>query len=437
MADIPETRYARSGDVHVAYQVFGAGPDYVSVPGIATHRDLAWELPSFAYGLRRRAEFARVIAFDKRGTGLSDPAPAPTLEQRMDDVRAVMDAVGSDRAVIEGNSEGGPLAVLFAATYPHRTEALILNGSFARLVQDDDIPWGIPPAAVDDTVEALTSMWGTGQFIINALGFDGDPAWAGRAERYSASPANFRALLRMTMEVDVRDVLPTIQVPTLVIHHTDDQAIPVQHGRYLADRIPGAGYVEFAGGHLTSISDAADAVFDEIEEFVTGVRRRPAPDRMLTTVLFTDIVRSTEQAATVGDRGWRELLDRHDDISARLVDEFRGRLVKSTGDGLLATFDGPGRAVECAAALCGNVRRLGLELRAGVHTGEVEIRGDDIGGIAVHIGARIVAEAGASEVLASRVVRDLVVGSSISFERRGCYALKGVPDEWELFAAVV
>jgi class 3 adenylate cyclase len=399
-------------------------------------------MPFSGPAMRKIGSFARVISFDKRGTGLSDRAVGvPTLEQRMDDVRAVMDAVGVDRAALWGISEGGPMCILFAATYPTRTSALVLQGSFARLVQSPDQPFGYPPEAVAPIIAAFEEQWGTGSVVANFFpSAADDPAMRdqfARYERNGASPSAMVGIVEMVAAIDVRPVLPTIGVPTVVVHGAGDSVISVEHGQYLAEHIPGARYIELASeDHLTIREDEAGP-FDEIEEFLTGHRPAPNPERILTTVLFTDIVDSTRRAADLGDQRWRDLLDHHDDVLRRLLDRFRGEEIKTTGDGFLAAFDGPARAVECAMAASEAVRSLGIELRAGVHTGECVRRGSDLGGIGVHIGARVAALAEASQVLVSRTVTDLVAGSGLGFADRGEHELKGVPGMWRLFAVNV
>ncbi len=441
---LPETRYARSGDVHIAYQVVGEGPtDLVFVPGWVSNVEVLWEEPRVARFLERLASFARVILFDKRGTGLSDPVPEdglPTLEQRMDDVRAVMDAAGSARAALFGFSEGGSMSVLFAATYPERTLALVTFGIFASRVWSEDYPWAPTPEQREAWLSLIERDWGRDADLATLAPSVAEDAafrrWFGRYMRLSASPRAAVALGRMNTRIDVRDVLPTIRVPTLVMHRRDDADARVEEARYIAARIPGARLVELDGAdHLVFTGDA-DAVLGEIEEFLTGARGGTDADRVLTTVLFTDVVDSTRRAAELGDRAWSELLERHHALVRRELARFRGTEVGTTGDGFLATFDGPARAVRCAAAITAAVTALGLRVRAGVHTGEVERRADDVRGLAVHVGARVCALAGPGEVLVSRTVRDLVSGSGLAFAPRGSHALKGVPGEWDLFAVL-
>ena len=439
----PKTEYARSGDVHIAYQVVGQGPlDLVYVPGWVSHVEQAWEEPALARFLRRLSSFSRLIVFDKRGTGLSDRVPddkLPTLEERMDDLRAVMDAAGSERAAVFGVSEGGNLCALFAATYPERTTSLVMFGCFAKRIWSPDYPWAPTPEQRQHEYELVEREW------VNLLDLAryvpckiGDQAFARHLTAYmrsAASPGAAVALLRMNTQIDIRLVLPTIRVPTLVIHRTGDRDAHVEEGRWLAARIPGARFVELPGDdHLPWVGDQ-DAILDEIQEFLTGIRQSPELDRALATVLFTDIVGSTELAARLGDRAWQALLEQHHALVRRELDRFRGREVDTAGDGFFATFDGPARASRCACSIRDAVRQLGIEVRAGVHTGEVELTGEKIGGIAVHIGARVAATARASEVLVSSTVKDLVAGSGIGFTDRGIHELKGIPGEWHLFAA--
>jgi pimeloyl-ACP methyl ester carboxylesterase len=435
-----ETRYAKSGDVHIAYQVVGdAGPDLVLVPGWVSHVEYAWEDPSLSRFLRRLASFSRLILLDRRGTGLSDRVDElPSLEQRMDDVRAVMDAAGSERAALFGISEGGPMCTTFAATYPQRTTALVLCGTAARITRRPDYPIGIPPDELDAYTEQIMSLWGTG---VSADMFAPSVAqeeafrrsWA-RFERFAVSPAGIQALIRMLHETDVRHILPAVQVPTLVVHRRGDRCIRATGARYMAERIPGARYVELPGDdHFPWVGDA-DALLDEVEEFLTGARTVRETDRVLATILFTDIVGSTARAADMGDQRWRDLLASHDALARREFARFGGREVKTVGDGFLATFDGPARAIRCACAIRDGVSRLGIEIRAGLHCGECELTPNDVGGIAVHIGARVAASAAPGEVLVSSTVKDLVAGSHLRFVDRGTHELHGVPGEWHLFA---
>ncbi len=436
----PETRYADSGGVNIAYQVVGDGPrDIVFVLGWVSNIEVFWEEPALVRFLTRLASFSRVILFDKRGTGLSDRvSDMPSLEVRMDDVRAVMDATGSKQATLFGVSEGGPMCALFSATYPSRVSALIMQGGFPRRIRTPDFPWG--PTAEERRAwrEQMRREWG-GDFGLAArapsmVGDEQFARWWGRLLRMGASPAAVMALVAMNDEIDIRHVLPAIRVPTLLLHSVRDLTIPIGASRYMAERIPGARLVELPGeDHLPWLSDV-DAILGEIEEFLTGMRRSAEPDRVLATVLFTDIVGATEKAASLGDRRWRDLLDGHNAVVRRELARFRGREVNTAGDGFFAAFDGPARAIRCACAVSQGMRPLGLEVRAGLHTGECEIMGDDMGGIAVHIGARIAALAGPSEVLVSSTVKDLVAGSDLNFRDRGAAPLKGVQGEWRLFS---
>jgi class 3 adenylate cyclase len=440
--DAPETRYAQSGDLSIAYQVFGDGEfDLVFVPGFISHCDLNWEIPLFQGLYSRFASFARVITFDKRGTGLSERTLGfGTAEDRMDDIRAVMDTVGCERAALVGVSEGGPLTLLFAATYPERATGLVLWDTFARVLVAPDYEIGAAPELADRLVDHLVSEWGTGRALpVIVAGID-DPALVAltaRLERAAATPNSVREVMLRNSEIDVRSALPAVSAPTLVVHRRGDIIVPPAHGRYLADGIDGARYVELPGDwHVNTTPGAEDDAFDVIQEFLTG-RRHEAPvavDRVLKTILFTDIVDSTARAAAEGDRRWRDLLDAHDAAMRRALDRHRGEEVKTTGDGFLAAFDGPGRAISCAQAVASDARELGLEVRAGLHTGECEVRGDDLAGIAVHIGARVSSLAGPGEVLVTSTVRDLVAGSGIEFDERGMHELKGVPGEWRVLA---
>jgi class 3 adenylate cyclase len=437
----PETRYARSGEVGIAYQVFGEGElDLVLAFPFLSHLDLIWENPLLSHFLRRLGSFARVIAFDRRGVGLSDPVPRPaTLEERMDDVRAVMDAAGSERAALLGMSEGATMCMLFAATYPERTSALVLWGAMARSTAAADYPWAPPREAVQEAQDELIGpMWGQGTTIeIFSPSMAGEPRareFQARVERQAASPMRVQQLLEMFLDTDVRGALPLIQAPTLVLHRRQDQAVNYRAGRWLAEQIDGGSYTELKGrDHFPWVGDS-EAALAAIEEFLTGVRPALAPERVLATVLFTDIVDSTRLAAELGDQRWRDLLERHQQRVRDLLGRYDGREVKTTGDGFLAVFDGPSRAAQCARAIADEMPELGIEVRAGLHTGEVELIGDDVGGIAVHVAARIAALAGARTVFASRTVRDLAVGSGVEFEPAGRHALKGVPDEWDLYS---
>lgn len=441
MVQVPETRYAKSGDVHLAFQVFGEGEhDLVHVAGFLSHVELLWESPVFARYFEGLGSFCRVILFDKRGMGLSDPvSDVPTLEQRMDDLAAVMDAAGSERAVLHGVSEGAPLCLLFAATHPERVEALVLVGAMARSTESDGYPWAAPADALNEASAAfIAPWWGKGATIdIFAPSLADDPQareFQARLERSAASPGMVAALFQMFLEIDVRDVLSSVNTPTLLLHRRGDRAVNVRHSRWLVEHLPNARLIELPGADHVVVAGDTVEVLSEIEEFVTGARSEREPDRVLATVLFSDVVESTAHAVEVGDQRWRDLLDAHDRIVGEQLDRHRGRFVKSTGDGVLATFDGPARAIRCACQIRDAVRDLGLEIRAGLHTGEIELRDNDVGGIAVHIGARVCAEAAASEVLVSRTIVDLVVGSGTEFADRGVHTLKGVPGEWQLYS---
>lgn len=439
---IPATSYAKSGDVNVAFQVVGDGPfDLVYAPGWISNIELMWEEPSQAHFLNKLAGFSRLIAFDKRGTGLSDRVPPhqmPTLEERMDDIRAVMDAADSRRAAIFGVSESASMCLLFAATHPERTRALVTFGAFAKRLRSADYPWA--PALEERLawVESIERDWGkSGDFgtIAPSLAHDTrQMEWYSAYRRRSASPGAAHALALMNTYVDVRHVLPVIRVPTLILHRTDDLDAKVEEGRYIASRIPGAKFVELPGAdHIPWVGDA-ETVVAEVQEFLTGSRPAPAPDRFLATVLFTDIVEGTRRAAELGDRAWGELLERHHGLVREQLDRWRGTEVDTAGDGFFATFDGPGRAIRCALAVRDSVRGLGLEIRAGLHAGECEVIAGKTGGIAVITAARVRERASPGEVLVSSTVRDLVSGSGITFADRGVSALKGVPGEWRLYA---
>ena len=426
------TRYTRIGDVHIAYQSMGAGPDLLYVPTWVSQMEQLGAEPHMAAFIDRLCSFARLITFDRRGSGLSDPVTgAPTLEEQIDDILAVMDAVGSERTALVGSLEGGPLAITFAASHPERVSSLILYATFARTRWAED--YSFPPRDDERSVRLarVVEQWGQGA-IPRALApsLAGDPEfadWAGRMERYSASPGTIRRMFDTIADTDVRHVLPTLSVPTLVMHRRDDSFLMVEHGRYLAEHIPGARYVELEGtDSIFSVGDT-EAILGEIEEQVTGARHAPEPDRVLATVMFTDIVDSTRHAAGMGDARWRELLARQEQMTRAEVDRHRGRTIKSTGDGVLATFDGPARAIRAARTIRDGTRGLGLELRAGLHTGECELVGDDVAGLAVHIGARVMGLAGAGEVLTSSTVKDLVAGSEIEFGEHGEHELPERP----------
>jgi class 3 adenylate cyclase/pimeloyl-ACP methyl ester carboxylesterase len=439
----PETRYAKKDSVHIAYQVVGEGDlDLLLVSSWFSHLEARWEIPGFAHLLRRLSSFSRLISFDKHGMGLSDPIPLdrlPPLEEWMDDVRAVLDEIGCQRVAVMGANEGSLMAALFAATYPERVSALILASATARSAWAADHPWGPTAADADALVGLIERTWGTGDVMAalnpsiandqNAL-----EAW-GRFFRLSASPAVAAAVTRMLFELDIREVLPTISAPTLVVHRHENPLFPPEAGREVARRIPGAKFVEVPGKDYGFAVGDVDVVIDEVEEFLTGARDRRARDRVLSTILFTDIVDSTIRAVELGDERWRELLDAHEALAEREVAKFGGVVADFAGDGLLASFDGPARAVRCAFALRQQLRNLDLEMRAGLHTGEVERRGDRVAGTGVHIASRIVSLAGPGEVLVSRTVRDLVAGSGLHFIDRGSHALKGIPDKWQVLAA--
>jgi class 3 adenylate cyclase len=440
----PQTRYARSGDLSIAYQVVGEGKlDLVVIPIWISHLEHAWEEPSLARFYNRLASFARVILFDKRGTGLSDRVAAdspPTLEERIDDIDAVMSAAGSEQAAIFGMHEGGALAALFAATHPERVSALVTFGMFARRLGAPDHPWGWQSGRREEWIDEIERGWG------GPVGLATVAPTVARDERFATwwatylrsggSPGAAVALARMNSEIDVREVLPAVHVPTLLVHRVDDERVSIDEARWISGQIPGAKLVELPGrDHLPWVGDA-QGVLDEVEEFLTGVRRGPEPDRVLATVLFTDIVGSTRHAARLGDGAWAELLERHNALTRAELERWRGREVDTIGDGFLAEFDGPARAIRCAEAVISVVGALGLELRAGVHTGEAERSAGDLRGIAVHIGARVAARAEPGEVLVSGTVKDLVVGSGIEFEDRGEHELRGVPGRWRLYAVV-
>jgi class 3 adenylate cyclase len=438
----PQTRYARLGPDRLAYQVLGQGPpDLVFTMGAYSDVDIVWDDPQMALFLRRLAGFSRLIRFDRRGTGASDPLPAdplPPWEAYTQELTAVMDAAGSQQAaLLAAGPEAGPMALFFAGTKPERTAALVLADATARYLAADDYRIGVEPEAVEAMIARAQELWGTEAF---AETYTPDRAndqrfvrWSARLQRAIASPRVVRASLRALLEVDVRALLPLIHAPTLVLHHRDFQFLSVEHARYLTEHLPDARLVELPG-ELPLWWDEPDSVLNVIEEFLVGAGRAVEPTRVLATVLFTDIVGSTARAEQVGDRRWRALLDTHDELAGRLVQRWGGRLVKSTGDGILATFDGPGRAIGCAAALREELGEIGVQIRAGLHIGEVELRGDDVGGIAVHLAARVMATAGPGEIVVSRTVRDLVAGSEVVLADRGSRRLKGVEGDWQLFA---
>jgi pimeloyl-ACP methyl ester carboxylesterase len=440
---MPKTRYAKSGDLSIAYQVAGDGPiDLVLAAGWITNVELGWEHPRVARFYERLSSFARVILFDKRGTGLSDRVPdsrPPTIEERTDDIRAVLDAVGSDRASILGISEGGNMSIVFAATYPSRTTALITYSVFAKRVWSPDYPWAPTPEQRGRWLDSIVTNWDGDADLRDLVPSVADDAatasWFARTRRHSVSPSAAVALGRMNTEIDIRAVLPSVRVPTLMFHPVDDQDVNIEEGRWMAARIPNARLMELPGADHVPYFQSADAVLAATEEFLTGAPPAADTDRFLATVLFTDIVNGTAKAAELGDRRWGELIEGHHGIVRRELARFRGAEVDTAGDGFFATFDGPGRAVRCGLAIRDAVRGLGIDIRAGVHTGECELVAGKTGGIAVIIGSRVREQAAPGEVLATSTVRDLTSGSGLRFEPRGLRRLKGVPDEWQIFAA--
>jgi class 3 adenylate cyclase/pimeloyl-ACP methyl ester carboxylesterase len=436
----PQTRYARSGDIHIAYQVVGDGPmDMLWVPTWIWEVEHVWEQPWIARMLRRLSSFSRLITFDRRGCGMSDPVVgAPTLEEQMDDLVAVMDAVGSEQAAVVAVLEAASMASLFAATHPERTRALVLYGGAARFTAAPGYEWPLTREEREAFIEQqFVSEWGSGARVLE-VSYPGDESlrtWAGRLERLAASPATAKALSYMLNDIDVRPVLPMIQAPTLVLHRPKDSFIDIRHSQYMAEHIPDARLVELPGEHTLPFGPGQDELLSEIEEFLTGARRAEDTERVLATVMFSDIVDSTSQAAAMGDRRWRDMLESLEEIVGRQLKAFRGRAVKTMGDGFLATFDGPARAIRCATAIRDATREtFALETRSGLHTGEVELMGHDVGGLAVHIAARVIGQAAPGEVVVSNTVKDLVVGSGIGFEDRGEHELRGVPDRWHLWA---
>ena len=441
-SDQIETRYAKSGELNIAYQVFGSGDvNLVLIPGWASHVENIWTLREFAQCAEQLAQFARVILLDRRGTGLSDPVTnPPTLEERMDDVRAVIDAVGWARAAIWGISEGGPMAMMFAATYPDRVQALVLYGTYARFGRADDYPHGYPVEVNERWTSVLDTTWGKGElsrYFAPSMAADAAVMRGlGRLERMAMSPGTARKLFTLMTQIDVRHVLPAIRVPTLILHRVGAKPVRVGHARYMAERIAGAKYIEMAGqDHMPWFGDV-DALLGEVREFLTGERAAAEPDRVLTTILFCDIVDSTKRLGELGDHRWKQVLSGFYALVDEKLHHFRGRKLDTAGDGLFAAFDGPARAVRCGAALAKAVQSLGLQLRAGVHTGECKVLGDKYSGMAVHLGARVASAAQAGQVLVSPTVKDLVIGSGIHFQDIGQRALKGVSDEWHLFGVV-
>ena len=441
--NLPKTKYARSGDVRIAYQITGEGAfDVVWAPGTMSHLDLDWEVPQRALFFERFSKFCRLIRFDKRGTGLSDrPVHMATLEERTDDIRAVMDDVGIISANILGVSEGGSMACLFAATYPERVESLLIWGAQARWVATEDHPWGQTPQEHEEMLAMVQDDWPSIAYIVGpgaGMGPDAPPEAVQAAARYmraAASPSAVYAYEVMNGQIDTRPILPTIQARTLVMNRTGDLCARIDAARDMASRIPGAKFIEYPGNSHSAMLDDMDVVLSDIHEFITGERPIDSFDRVLATVLFFDIASSTERAAAMGDTVWRNVLNSYYAVVRKELARYRGKETNTTGDGFLATFDGPARAVRCALAVVLAVRQLGIEVRAGVHTGECELMGDNIGGIAVHAGARIMAKAEPGTVIVSRTVKDLVAGSGINFQDLGPHELKGVPGEWRLFSA--
>jgi pimeloyl-ACP methyl ester carboxylesterase len=439
---VPDTRYARSGDVNIAFQVTGDGPiDLVYVMGWVSNLEAFWQEPTVASFFYRLASFSRVILFDKRGTGLSDRVPIdrlPTLEQRMDDVRAVMDAAGSGRAALFGVSEGGPMSAVFAASFPQRTSALVMYGAYAKRVWDPEYPWAPTPEERERWYSRIEREWDSGADV-EILAPSSDERfreWWARYLRMSASPGAAVALGRMNTAIDIRQLLSAIRVPTLILHRTGDLDIDVRGSRWMAAQIAGAKYVELPGDDHLPWVGGQDAILDEVEEFLTGVRRGPDPDRVLATILFTDIVDSTQRAAELGDRGWRDLLEQHHRVVRGELERYRGREIDNAGDGFCASFDGPARAIRCAQAIRDGLRRIGLDVRSGIHTGECEVLLNKLAGVAIHAAARIASSGGRGEIRVSGTVRDLVAGSGISLQDLGPTALKGLPGDWRLFQVI-
>jgi pimeloyl-ACP methyl ester carboxylesterase len=439
MLTVPETRYTRCGTINIAYQVFGEGPvDLVLVPGWVSNLDMMWEEPRLANWLRQLGSFARVMLFDKRGTGLSDRVTdTPMLEERMEDVRAVMQAVGSKQAALVGYSEGGPMCALFAATYPQMARALVMIGSYPRRGRTEGFPIGPDEYELEAFISRIKAEWGT-PFALDSrapsMCYDERfRAWWAKFLRMSTSPAAAVALTRANAQIDIRDILPTIRVPTLLIHATGDRTLPIAFSRYMVERIPGAKLVEIDSDDHLPWLEGGDEILRAIEEFLTGAHHDAGGDRVLSTIMFTDIVGSTEILAESGDANWRALRGAHDEAVRGNLAAFSGREMNTTGDGFLAIFDGPARAVRCAQNICADAQRVGVTVRVGLHTGECELRGEDISGLAVHIASRVSDLAPPGGVLVSRTVRDLVAGSGLRFETTGSHRLKGVPDEWQLY----
>jgi pimeloyl-ACP methyl ester carboxylesterase/class 3 adenylate cyclase len=438
----PDTRYAKTGDIHIAYQVFGDGPvDMVLATEFWHSIEMQWDQPDLAAFLERMGSFARVISFDQRGSGVSDPVSLrelTSLDLWMDDINVVMDEVEAESAVLYGIGGGGTMSMLFAATHPQRVSGLVLVNSFARLSRAPDYPWGRGPDLEDEVLDVMRAGWGRGVFLDlvapSRVGDEDFRRWWARYQRIGASPGTVLSMRKMLGQIDVRDVLPSIRAPTLVLHRAETTWNRIEHGRYLAEHIPGAELVEVPGVDHFFFTGNSEAIMSETEKFVAGLVGPPESDRQLSTVLFTDIVGSTELAAQVGDRRWREVLEAQRTLVRRELERYRGLEIDTAGDGFFATFDGPGRAVQCAAVLRDAVKPLGIEIRAGLHTGEVEVLSEGLAGVAVHIGQRVLAEAEPGEVLVSSTVKDLTAGSGLEFEDRGLHALKGVPEEWRLFA---
>jgi class 3 adenylate cyclase len=438
--DAPRTRYTSRDGVHIAYQVFGDGPiDLLYIPTAFSQMEHFWEEPLIARFFERLAEFSRVILFDRRGSGMSDPFEGPPiLEDQVDDVISVMDAAGSERASVVAQFEGSSMAMMFAAAFPDRVDALALHSPIARMTRNEEVHWANTVEDREAMIDATIANWGSGGGIDLWAPSVADNQrlreWFGKLERLAASPGALRKLMDMGNQLDVTSILSTIRVPTLVTHPAGDAFIDRRHAELVVSRIPDAKFVELPAGDLLPLLAGADNFLDVVEEFLTGGRREREPDRVLATVLFTDIVGSTKHATAMGDSRWRDLLQRHDALTQREIERRRGRFIKSTGDGVLATFDGPARAVQAACDISVEIQRLGIDIRAGLHTGEIELRGDDVAGMAVHIGARVGALGGPGEVIVSSTVKDLVVGSGIEFADRGAHELKGVPGEWRLYS---
>ena len=438
----PSTGYARLGDARIYYQVLGEGPvDLVVNTGSWGSIDVEWDDPAIRLFYRQLASFSRVIQFDRRGSGASDPIALdalPPWESFVEELECVMDEVGSERAAVLGVADGGPASMLFAANQPDRVSALILFTTFARYLADDDYPFGVPVGEAEKYVGQVGESWGTGELAAQWMPSKaGDPAfleWLARVERSVKSPGAAEAYMRAYTAIDARAALPAIRAPSLVLHVAASPVVPIEFGRHIADNVEGADFVELPGTDAAPYWEHPDLLVSAVEEFVTGMRPVAGPDRRLATVLFADIVDSTRRAEHLGDRSWRTLLDLHDETAGRLIERHQGELVKSTGDGVLATFDGPGRAIRSATDLRDELAKVKIELRTGIHAGEIEIRGDDLSGIAVHLAAGVMAEANPGEILVSRTVRDLVIGSEIVFSDRGAHRLKGIEGEWQLYS---